>query len=344
MQEPNSAPTHGEIAGPAAVKVNADQLQATVVTPHLECEITPGKNALYCATFQIAWNEFRNSPGGSMQFSGVSEMVKILDKKTVTRQDLDETSYVAMAGRATSDSSDIRAKIARELNRKFAGAASPGLLSKLNSVSDGAWVAYAYLFKQLPFEWAFDRLERSLSFGGHEVENFGIRQFLREQVNEVRAASQVLVYDNRAPDDFIVELKTRSKSDRLILAKVHPGRTLGETIVAVQNRMKQHKPGSMEPLSDLLIPVIDFDVLRQYGELLGQGSPLVVAEQQIRFKLNEQGAILKSEAVMARALSNKNLVFDKPFLVMIQRTDAKQPYFALWVDNAELLVPFGPRY
>ena len=42
-------------------------------------------------------------------------------------------------------------------------------------------------------------------------------------------------------------------------------------------------------------------------------------------------------------LTRQNLVFDEPFLVMIQRTDASQPYFALWVGNAELLVPFQAR-
>jgi len=32
-------------------------------------------------------------------------------------------------------------------------------------------------------------------------------------------------------------------------------------------------------------------------------------------------------------------VFDRPFLILLQRTDAKTPYFALWVDNVELLMP-----
>jgi hypothetical protein len=33
------------------------------------------------------------------------------------------------------------------------------------------------------------------------------------------------------------------------------------------------------------------------------------------------------------------LIFDGPFLVMIQKAGSQNPYFALWVDNAELLVP-----
>jgi hypothetical protein len=68
--------------------------------------------------------------------------------------------------------------------------------------------------------------------------------------------------------------------------------------------------------------------------------PLIIAAQQTRFRLDERGAALESEAGAAAAIVDTNLVFDKPFLVMIQRTGASGPYFALWVANAELLVPW----
>jgi hypothetical protein len=31
-------------------------------------------------------------------------------------------------------------------------------------------------------------------------------------------------------------------------------------------------------------------------------------------------------------------VFDRPFLVYMQKRGAEQPFFVMWVDNAELLV------
>jgi hypothetical protein len=46
--------THDQMAGPAVVKADANDLQATVVTPHLEYEIAGDKNVLWCATFRIA--------------------------------------------------------------------------------------------------------------------------------------------------------------------------------------------------------------------------------------------------------------------------------------------------
>jgi hypothetical protein len=33
------------------------------------------------------------------------------------------------------------------------------------------------------------------------------------------------------------------------------------------------------------------------------------------------------------------MVFDKPFLILMQRADSKLPYFALWIGNTELLLP-----
>ena len=37
---------------------------------------------------------------------------------------------------------------------------------------------------------------------------------------------------------------------------------------------------------------------------------------------------------------SEDLVFDKPFLIMIQKEGGQKPYFALWVANAELLLPY----
>jgi hypothetical protein len=344
QHDPNRPLTHAEIAGPAAVKANADQLPGTVVTPHLECEIAPGKNILWCATFQIAWNELCDLARGPVQWPDAPEMVSILNKRAVTRADLDENSYIALAGWTTSDANDIRKKITRELNRKFRGAANAELLSRLNSVRPRLAVSYAYLFRELPFEWEFDRMQGYLRFADRVVESFGILRFGQNNRNQAQKASQVRIYDYKSNDDFIIEVKTQSTSDRLILAKIPPGRTLTETVTVVQGRLRQNQPSSMEELSNLFIPVIDFDVLRDYRELTARDSILDAALQQTRFKLTEKGAVLKSEAAIAsRAASTMNLVFDKPFLVMIQRTDATQPYFALWVANAELLVPFQPR-
>ena len=60
----------------------------------------------------------------------------------------------------------------------------------------------------------------------------------------------------------------------------------------------------------------------------------------IRFKLNEKGSILKSEARLKDKLGRRPLaiIFNKPFLIYLKQKDAQYPYFAMWVDNSELLM------
>lgn len=222
------------------------------------------------------------------------------------------------------------------MDRTFAGTVRPHYLPERSSLNPGDWVAYAYLFKALSFQWPFERMPSGLTFAGQQVQHFGIGQLSSKQPGHVKAASQVLVYDYRDDDDFIIELKTRSPADRVVLAKVQPEPTLAETVQVVQHRMTRSQPAGMRSGGNLFIPVVDFDVCRRYIELDRDG----IALQQIAFKLNETGVAIQSEATVIRN-GRQHLIFDKPFLIMLQRTNARNPYFALWIANAELLAPFA---
>ena len=131
-------------------------------------------------------------------------------------------------------------------------------------------------------------------------------------------------------------------------------RTLQATIEAVRGRIASTPGAWNERLQDgesLVIPILDFDLWTEYDDLCGerivtpgplQELPIIAAAQSIRFRLDERGAVLKSESLGAAAGEPpppRHLVFDKPFLILLERRDAAQPYFALWVDNPEVLVP-----
>ena len=107
------------------------------------------------------------------------------------------------------------------------------------------------------------------------------------------------------------------------------------------------------PLPDrheLKVPVFDLDLTHDVQELLGkvvkvnavESGTITTALQTVRFKLDERGAVLRSrgEVVvwMGKGDEPPNLVFDGPFLLMLRRKASQQPYLALWVDNAEILV------
>ena len=107
----------------------------------------------------------------------------------------------------------------------------------------------------------------------------------------------------------------------------------------------------------LKVPKMNFDITRRFTELEGRQllhqNPHVARDvvvlsalQNIRYQFDERGVRLRSESHLSfgcagapgRDSTNQVMVFDKPFLVLLQRSDADVPYFALWIGNPELLV------
>lgn len=350
-------PTHNQIAGPPLLKADARELKSTVVTRHLEEQIVPGRNVLWCSTFQLAWNEGCRGAGGDIRLDVEPPMVPILNKKTARQTDLAPDSYVAMFGRFDAG---IVGKIRQELEHKFQGQASPDLLNTIErevttNGMQGACLAYAYLFRNLTFEYRFERLKKPLAFGSTKVASFGLTS---DTPDWPRLAEQVSVLDYRSDDDFILALRPNEKGERILLAKIVPAETIEKTISSILKRVTgssaKDEPSGLSRNEPLMLPILDFEVLREYVELEGkhittpgplQGMPIFRALQSIRFRLDARGAVLESEAAETAAFAGtpnpRQFIFDKPFLILLERTDAAQPYFALWVDNAELLAPYN---
>ncbi len=160
------------------------------------------------------------------------------------------------------------------------------------------------------------------------------------------------------PDDFAVELKTRSAGDRLLLAKVPPEPTLQTTIDKVLKRWAAGPPQTASLGDILMVPRLDFDITRQFTELHGRLAiknpqlrkdlQILSALENVHFEMNEKGVKLRSEAHIAIGCGGEapprclhSMIFDKPFLLLLERTDAKTPYFALWVGNPEILASTG---
>ena len=319
---------------------NADQLERTDFTAYIDHEIVPGRNLIWCATMQLAWNELIDSCGGRLP-DGERPTVRELNRRIVTRDDLDESSYVAMAGVIQKG---VIQEIDKALETKFGGQASPEMLDEVEARFKEGALAYSYLFKNLAFRNHFSMSEQPLRFAGFDAQAFGFET--HRKTKQQKAAAQVTIYDYKNTDDFVIEIKTESSGDRLILAKVHPDSTLHQTIAQVAHRLQTAglPPGAE---SSMKIPILDFKLTKDYNELVGVffcGVPIVMATQVIRFKLDETGAKLKSEAAIVTLgvveASTSQLIFDKPFLVIMERQGLPHPYFALWVDNPELLVPF----
>jgi hypothetical protein len=265
---------------------------------------------------------------------------------------LDDESYVALAGFVRDG---IFGKIDRGLKDKFKGRASPHLLPEPGlTPRPQDIVAYSYLFKHLEFPTPFERLDTPLTFAdGNQVTGFGMMAY---KPDHEKIYPQVQILDYKSPADFVIELKTKSAGDRLILARVSPASTLAAMVAAVSKRIAAATPEPAQTGDVLVVPKFNFDLTRNYRELVGRllvvSNPKVAkdlmilsAMQNIRFQMDEKGATLRSESHISFGCEGERIpqpkhimVFDDPFLVMMQRTTAKVPYFALWVGNSDLLV------
>lgn len=274
-------------------------------------------------------------------------MVAALNAKLISKDALDEASYVARAG---GERDGIIETLRAELRKKFPADAAPKLLPA--SIPPGQFLAYAYLAKDLAFATPFPRVRYPVTFQGVHVVCFGASP--HDETSPWSAQrKQVSILDHRSKDDFIVELITRDDRERLLLARVAAERTLERTVAEVLGRVALAKPSILEGDDELVIPVVGFDLRREYAEIVGKrvlnprlsGRTIDYAIQDIRFNLNERGASLKSEAAIGSLADGKpkRLIFDGPFLVLLMRKTAKMPYFALWIENAELLTPSPGR-
>jgi hypothetical protein len=153
-------------------------------------------------------------------------------------------------------------------------------------------------------------------------------------------------------EESVVELLTQQPDDRLFVALLAPGRTLGDTVERalsfVDRHAVDHPHARLDTREKLEVPIVDVDAGRRNDELFGRrvGNASLHAQQfgevreHIRFRLDEGGATLETRAIgRGLSLPPRELVFTMPFLVMVLRRGAAAPMFALWVENGDVLVP-----
>ncbi|HUB66526.1 MAG TPA: hypothetical protein VL981_03475 [Candidatus Methylacidiphilales bacterium] len=349
--DPSPASHDASFSKEGLFKADVSKLKDTELVAHPDTPLDDGKNVLWCGTLQLAWNEAIKLAGAKLHFVQQPPVVDLLNQEDFTENDLDPGSYVAVAD---FERNNVEDEIRAALEKTFQGAASPELIPpKPSHPGPFDFVAYAYLYKDLAFAHPFATND-PMAFGTTQVKNFGFGKDLDLLPDGVM--EQVSIYDYRSQDDFIIKLKPKTEGDELILAKLPPGATLQETINSVLERIAGHQPEPIGPGPRLAIPKLNFDLRRHFPELEGltlkpgpvmkvKNLVITSVQQLVRFQLNEKGAILKSEAAMmvagaAMPIAERHImIFDKPFLILMKRTNSDRPYFALWVGNATLLVP-----
>jgi len=297
----------------------------TQFIPTLEHNISNDKNSVYCATLLFAWDEIRKEINSPLTISDEYFDLKLLNQSNSFKDVLKSNEYTA-SGQVDGDLITARA----EFN------------------------------KSLPFELKLQSFNNKLVFDGQSVSSFGINSFdSYEQLNIVK----IIYYKN--DNNFIIKLLPKDKEHEIILFKtdqifnsISEMTSEIEKLTEIGNtEMKNEKINwkyYYNEEDEVIIPKFNFNIETNYTTLEGssfnsnkQFFQIERAWQRTAFIFDESGAEIESAAeieVATEAMEEeyekpkpKKMIFDKPFLILLKRTDSKNPYFGLWTTNTELM-------
>ena len=304
--------------------IRLDSLTQTDFAATLENPVDETKNIIYAPTLLYAWDTIQTILNG---------VISISDSNSAELKLLTQSSSYKNA--LTHDEYNVEAL-----------------------VSGNEIIAKAFFNKTLPFTTALHKADTMMVFDKAKVKAFGMYYFDEDAVT----ISDILYYAN--DDNFILKLKPKDSLQEILLVKgLDKMTSLAE---AVNKTNELVKVGITEKASSVSagnyifqkedifsIPEIRFNIETNYKKLEGQvfyvgndDKIIKTAYQRTGFLLNETGAVVESEAVMAvidsatsiaPVAKPKRMIFDKPFYIIIKRVNAQNPYFVMRVANAELL-------
>jgi hypothetical protein len=330
---------------------SSESLQQTAIVPTLDTPCPPNKNVIWCSSFQLAWNEVRDKViGAPLEVVGAEDVAARLNVAHQSTSDLERGSFYAAGGRIKDG---VVNKIKKEMAAKFPSHI-PRDLARYAQEPDGI-LAYSYLMASVPFRHPFRQAQ--VVFGNlrgetTEVEAFGVWGYVA-QYEDIRRQVEVL-YCEPGRDDYrvkecAVDLCRDSRPYQVIVAIVEPQGSLGQTLEHIRRGIADfpkslgYEPNHrLDRVDCLKVPEMFWKIDHRFQELIGRvvgnaGMPVVEAMQTIEFRLDRCGAVLNTEARAAVAALPRKFLFDRPFLVYMQKRGAEHPFFVMWVDNAELL-------
>jgi hypothetical protein len=317
-------------------------LPGTAVLVHPALPIPAGKNALWCASAQFAWDALRRGEGRGTVALGPPApppAVAALNASDGAACGLPDAAWAAMAGRLDGG---FEPRVNGELARKF-GSGAPRF--EFPPVPAGAVAAVAYLERNLPFEHPFEAREQAMSFAGgpKRVRAWGLNPGSRSpgrgaMLDQVRYAAASAT-DRRS---FVLEFTFKGGGDRMLVAPIQRGESLAATWRQAEAALAAAEKTRFRA-AVLAVPKLNFEILHDFrefdGALLHGEAPIALMRQVTRFRLDERGALLRSwHVTLAAGGVPSEVVVDRPFLLALRRSAAAEPYFLLWVENDELLV------
>ena len=229
----------------SATDVDSNSLKQTAVVATLDCPLPEHKNAIWCSTFQMAWDRLKQDIiGEPLQIPEAQELTDRLNRSQFPTGSVEERSYYATAGFVKNG---IIEQVEKEMRRRFPAEPAPTFDSRYTTLPD-VILAYAYLNVDIGFKHPYCTCERGLGFtnsGGAQtnVTAFSAQTSEPEHAKDIEAIrdqTEVLYYDSggsSGPVQFAVDLSKQTQPYQVILACLPRCNTLGEAAKMLQEKM-----------------------------------------------------------------------------------------------------------
>lgn len=301
-------------------------------------------NKVWCGTFNLVWNDFMNDVvKGNVEFrDGESELANELNKQSFKVDQLSENSYFKIHGQAMGE--DLKNKIQNGIKQKFNE--DSNLIDRIDWNDSNGYVLYAMLKKEFNFLEPFSTAMGSMTFNNSEprIKCFGV-----DSSNNPIASKNVEVLFYNSEDDFAIKLKTKEGEEVILYKTTGENKSFEENYKEIKKQQINYSGKNTFEENDILrIPFIKVNDEINYDELCGRKIKnsnyyIKQALQTIDFELNNVGGSVKSEAVIdatqkAWTETSRKMIFDSDFILYLKEENKEQPYFALKVDNTDILL------
>lgn len=278
-------------------------------------------NNLWVGTLDLAWKELEDKIGlNKIELEGeMPQIANDLNESTFSKEMLNPNDYKINVERTVTNGYKIDATLNKELN----------FLESFDNFSD--------------YKWTFGN-------GDEAIKYFGINNASPEEMNK---DVEILFYNklnngSLLSNDMAIKLKTK-EGDEIILYRTDDKKSFDEYYEDIKAKTKNYK-GRTEFSEDdeLRIPYVKVNGMINYNELYdkkiknSKGLYIYDVIQNVNFYLNERGCNLSSKATMVTEYmgigqDTKYCYFQDTFIIFMKEKNSDKPYFALKVDNNDIL-------
>ena len=278
-------------------------------------------NNLWVGTLDLAWKELEDKIGlNKIELEGeMPQIANDLNESTFSKEMLNPNDYKINVERTVTNGYKIDATLNKELN----------FLESFDNFND--------------YKWTFGNSDEAIKY-------FGINNASPEKMNK---NVEILFYNklnngSLLSNDMAIKLKTK-EGDEIILYRTDDKKSFDEYYEDIKAKTKNYK-GRTEFSEDdeLRVPYVKVNGMINYNQLYdkkiknSKGLYIYDVIQNVNFYLNERGCNLSSKATMVTEYmgigqDTKYCYFQDTFIVFMKEANSDKPYFALKVDNNDIL-------